>query len=342
VQVFISYSGESRDMVKALVEDLQAFEHDPWFDQVLTGGHTWWSTVLEQILTCDLFIFALSPESLDSHACKLEYTYASGLQKRILPIMVSDGVSPNLLPPALSKIQYLDYRRVERASTLALLKVLDALPEAEPLPDEKPEAPEVPISYLGELKDRIESRDPMDGQTQAMLVLRLKQQLSNEKEAADVRLLLRTLRKRSDLLATVAAEIDALTGSPAARSEPRPRVSKPPPQNRSTPGVAPAEVEVDIVEKSKTYVRLVVAKHIVEGRVDWGGLRTVVTYDDQVVSTRFWILRIYLFSDTHSFVKDENAKPVNYEVRMNAMGGFRIKRNDKVIFSNGILDNLLS
>ena len=66
VQVFISYSGESRDMVKALVEDLQAFEHDPWFDQVLTGGHTWWSTVLEQILTCDLFIFALSPESLDS------------------------------------------------------------------------------------------------------------------------------------------------------------------------------------------------------------------------------------------------------------------------------------
>ena len=66
--IFISYNRKSGAIVKSLVDDIDALGHKPWFDQDLSGGHQWWEEILKQIRECDVFIFILSPESLDSIA----------------------------------------------------------------------------------------------------------------------------------------------------------------------------------------------------------------------------------------------------------------------------------
>src|SRR5262245_20189245 len=156
LKVFISYSRKSQDSATLLVQDLQSLGHEVWFDQELTGGQAWWDQVLAKIRECEIFLFVLAPYALDSQACKLEYMYASDLRKIILPILVSDGVSINLLPPALSATQFVDYRRHDKSAALALVKALNHLGQPRPLPHPLPDPPPIPISYLGNLKDQIE------------------------------------------------------------------------------------------------------------------------------------------------------------------------------------------
>jgi len=236
LNVFISYSRQSQSVVKTLVQDIEALGHKVWFDQELVGGHAWWEQVLAKIRECDIFVFALAPEALDSHACKLEYTYAFDLHKTILPILVADDVSINLLPPALSSIQHIDYRQQNRQSAFALVNALTNLPTPQPLPDPLPKSPEVPISYLGNLKNEIETTTTLSFQEQTALLLKLKEHLGEVKEFDDVINLLKRLRKRDDLFAKVAVEIDTLlistkVASPNPKSIPITRI---PPKKRLT------------------------------------------------------------------------------------------------------------
>ncbi|HLV34575.1 MAG TPA: toll/interleukin-1 receptor domain-containing protein, partial [Spirillospora sp.] len=135
LHIFVSYSSKSRSIVQGLAEDLETAGHQVWFDRKLTGGQVWWDQILEQIRQCDLFIFALTPDAMDSHPCKLEYTYASELGKTVLPVLLADGVSVNLLPPPLTTIQFVDYRGGDKAAAFRLTNALSSLPAPKPLPD---------------------------------------------------------------------------------------------------------------------------------------------------------------------------------------------------------------
>lgn len=208
--VFISYSRESHDLVRSIAEDLQALGYQTWFDQALTGGQAWWDLILEEIQKCDVFAFALEPESFSSAACKREYTYAARLGKSILPVLVADGVPTDLLPEALAQIQFVDYRRGDREALRALAKALSAIPPSASLPDPLPERPPVPISYLGGLREQVEASDSLSFAEQTELLLRLKNGLRNVKDAEQVRTLLKFFRNRDDLYAKVADEIDSL------------------------------------------------------------------------------------------------------------------------------------
>lgn len=120
--VFISYSREAQEKTRALAQDLGALGHDAWFDQELTGGQVWWDKIVSEIQKCDLFVFTLSSDSLGSEACRHEYMYAVKLGKCILPVLVTDGVSIELLPPALAQTHYVDYRREDKESLAPILK----------------------------------------------------------------------------------------------------------------------------------------------------------------------------------------------------------------------------
>ena len=221
-RIFISYNNENREIVKTLADDIATLGHQVWLDRELTGGQAWWDQILAEIRQCHVFVFALSPEALDSHPCKLEHEYASSLNKSVLPIMVSDGVSAGLLPPALSKLQHVDYRRQDRQSALAIARAFSNLSPSPPLPSILPDPPDVPISYLGELKDHIDGVAPLSFDAQTALVLKLKERLRQKTDAKDGRQLLERLRKRPDLFALVAAEIDeALAGHAESSIKPR-------------------------------------------------------------------------------------------------------------------------
>ena len=69
-----------------MAEDVRQMGHAVWYDREVAGGQSWWNAILGQIRDCDLFIFILTPRSLDSQACRNEYTYASALHKRVLPV----------------------------------------------------------------------------------------------------------------------------------------------------------------------------------------------------------------------------------------------------------------
>ncbi len=209
-EIFISYSRDNKEVVNTLAADFAELGYNTWIDKELSGGQAWWTRILEQIRACDLFVISVSPHSLDSYACKLEWLYAHSLNKNILPVMVADGVSTNLLPKELSIIQYVDYRKQDKKAAFDLNKALSNLPGPWPLPDPLPDEPEVPVSYLGDLRTRIEARNKLGFEEQSAILLELKQGLSNQEDIDDIHELIRRFRKRDDLLAKIEREIDSL------------------------------------------------------------------------------------------------------------------------------------
>src|SRR5437762_2508461 len=110
VKIFISYSSKNRLLVEALAKELEDLGHEVWFDKKLTGGQVWWDEILAAICDCDLCVFALTPESLGSEPCRREYTWATAVNKTVLPIMLRD-VDTLALPPELAVIHFVDYRK---------------------------------------------------------------------------------------------------------------------------------------------------------------------------------------------------------------------------------------
>ena len=208
-RVFISYSRKNLDAVTQLVQDLEAVGIDAWHDQTLTGGQHWWNDILANIRGCDIFIFALSPESWSSEACRSELAYVLRLGKPILPVLVADGINMNLLTPPLNEIQVTDYRRRDKGATLSLFKSINAARPAPPLPDPLPEAPPVPVSYLCTLKERIDTPEPLSSNEQITLLFELEEELREGRSTDEIRDLLLSLKRRDDLLARIATKVDA-------------------------------------------------------------------------------------------------------------------------------------
>ena len=208
-KVFVSYSRNNLDVVSQLVEDLQAVGMNTWHDQTLTGGQRWWDNILANIRDCEIFIFALSPESWESEACRSELAYVCGLGKPILPVLVADGINLNLLSAPLHEIQVTDYRSRDKGAAFALLKALNATPACPALPEPLPPPPAVPVSYLGTLKERIDFNGALGAQEQNLLFLELEEAMEEGRSPAEVKELLLSLKRRDDLLAKVAVRVDA-------------------------------------------------------------------------------------------------------------------------------------
>jgi parvulin-like peptidyl-prolyl isomerase len=254
LNVFVSYSRENKLMAASLAEDIRELGHDAWFDQELTGGQAWWQEILATVRRCDVFVFVLTPESLNSVACMRECGYAAALRKPILPILISDQISTTLLPPQLAQIQIVDYRQpAPRGAALRLARALAALPCAGPLADPLPPEPEVPTSYLGGLSEQISGPAVLSFDQQSGLLLDLKRGLGDPETTQDSRELLKRLRKRRDLLATIASEIDWLLASAktipdsSVLQQRLPESSGPPTSEAETelrpPGQFPASME---------------------------------------------------------------------------------------------------
>ena len=209
-KIFISYSRQSESLTKVLAQDIDDLGHVVWFDQELSGGQSWWDKILENIRDCDIFVMVLDPKALSSVACKREYTYASELHKPILPVLVSSEVSVNLLPAALSKIQMVDYRNRDTSAAFKLARALASIAAAGPLPDRLPEAPEDPLSSLAELARQVEAQANMNYEEQSALLFKLKKLFLDPSNTDDALKLLAAMRKRPDLLVSIADEIDEL------------------------------------------------------------------------------------------------------------------------------------
>jgi TolB-like protein len=213
-KVLISYNHKSKDNITALAGDINAIGHTVWYDRELSGGQLWWDKILEKVREYDVFVFVLDQRALESAACKSEYEYAAALGKPILPVLIGEGVSIDLLPPALSQIQFVSYRKDDHDAVARLAKAFNNLPPFHALPDPLPIPPPAPISRLGRLNEQAQATGSLSREEQSLLFLELKSGLDDPENAPDYRRILQVFRQRSDLLASIAKEIDALPRNP--------------------------------------------------------------------------------------------------------------------------------
>jgi TIR domain len=206
-RVFVSYSRRDGDVIETLVNDLRSLGHDPWVDRLLVGGQVWWDAVLQNIERCDVFVIGISPDMINSTACEAEYRYASALAKPILPVTVRGGVADELLPQALGAVQRVNYTTQDKQAFAALLSGLGSLPDAPPLPTTMPIRPAVPMTYLYDLKQEIDSPNPLDAEKQAQIITQLTARMRDGSDPAAMNELLDHLQRRDDLLVRTAQQI---------------------------------------------------------------------------------------------------------------------------------------
>ena len=219
--IFVSYSSRDKEAVARLSQDLQEAGEHVWLDQRLAGGDAWWRAILEQIRGCDVFVFALSQNSIESKPCQAELRYAQALGLPILPVQVGAVDSMQLNPVAT--VQTVDYRT---STSTAGMRLLSALHRAQtqrlPLPSPLPPEPSVPFEYLIRLYTTISGTDQLSPRDQAALVTQLQFGLreDGDHDAArkDIVMLLNKLRDREDVTYRTRTDVDAILASVGANA----------------------------------------------------------------------------------------------------------------------------
>lgn len=248
LHLFLSYCRHDEALAAAIARDLSDVGIDVWRDERLSGGQAWWDTILESIQDADGVVFVLSASSLDSLPCSRELGYAQALGKAILPIRVDD-TAPGLAPPALASLEWVDYDPDDRTSVIRLMRAVTSIPPAPPLPDPLPPAPAVPLSYTTNLAALVHQPEELTAHEQHSLLFQLREGLDDEGHRDECAQLLRQLRSRRELLASVERQIDEAlhrhgqggTAATAARVDlppPPPPPVSPPPGPAATPPAA--------------------------------------------------------------------------------------------------------
>ena len=242
--IFLSYSRRDSDAAAALAAELDQFGQDVWLDKELSGGQLWWDTILEQIRNSDCFVLAQSRASLESKACMSELEYAYSLGKPLLPVMVGDTPPDGLLKRYLAEAQRVDARDSAKV-THGLARALLSLSASPPLPEPLPAPPPVPITYMDTLSGKLEQPE-LSMSEQRNVLADIKAQLAPEREPEAARELLRLMRRRHDLFASVAAEIDELQASVPDEKKPAETPVAPVVQQAAiTSALAPAQTAAE-------------------------------------------------------------------------------------------------
>jgi hypothetical protein len=211
-KIFISYSRFHLQAVEALAADLESTGHKVWYDRELkqTGGQSWWRHILKQVQECEIFIYALSMESVRSIPCHSEWQYALALSKHVVPVQVAD-VDMKHVPRELVELQIVDYFLERPDERLGILQAsLNNLPDTPPLPDPLPEPPPAPIERIHKIAEMLVDPQPVSRETQLIILGDLRQYIREKKDLATVRMLLIELKERDEFLHKLADDIDEL------------------------------------------------------------------------------------------------------------------------------------
>ncbi len=105
-RVFVCYARENEATVLQIVDILRDAGQEPWFDSALLPGQKWKEEILNKIGHCEVFLYALSPESVASYWCQWEYAEAVKMSIPVIPVLLQKNTA---VPDALSETQYVDF-----------------------------------------------------------------------------------------------------------------------------------------------------------------------------------------------------------------------------------------
>ena len=211
--VFVSYSRRDEKLVQRLLSAFRHAQEEVLYDRELPGGELWWQKILEQIRRCDVFVFALSQNSLDSKPCMAELQYAEALSKPVLPVLVGRVIAERTSPFAAT--HYIDYRNPNADSGSQLISNLHRYAaNRQPLSDPLPPEPPMPFLYLMRLQKDITGPQEIPPPEQLQMLVELKSRLNEEagdaSARADIARLLWKLRDRTDAAPATRAEVDKM------------------------------------------------------------------------------------------------------------------------------------
>ena len=211
--VFVSYSRRDEKLVRRLLSAFRHAQEEVLYDRELPGGELWWQKILEQIRRCDVFVFALSQNSLDSRPCIAELRYAEALGKPVLPVQVGKVIAERTGPFAATN--YIDYRNPDADSASQLMSNLyRCAANKRPLPTPLPPEPPMPFLFLMRMQEGISGPQDIPPPEQMQMLAELKSRLNEEagdaSARADIGRLLWQLRDRADATPVTRAAVDKM------------------------------------------------------------------------------------------------------------------------------------
>lgn len=109
ISIFISYSRTDSTFVDRLEADLQARNFRTWVDRrKLEGGQVWLDELEKAIERSHIMLVVLSPEAVKSKYVRMEYRFAQGLGKLVIPLEYQH--CPRV-PIDLNSLQWVDFER---------------------------------------------------------------------------------------------------------------------------------------------------------------------------------------------------------------------------------------
>lgn len=210
--VFISYSTKDTAALTNLLSALRRAHEQFWIDENLRGGELWWGEILEEIRACDVFVFAMSDNSLNSKPCLAELNYAIAVNRPVLPVIVGPIASMRANP--LADMQAVDYQNPDHHSGVALIGAFyEARSRRAPLPAVLPEDPPVPFGYLMRVQRGL-AQPRLSTEAQSELITELRTGFDEDGHDAgarrDIARLLVKLRDRQDVSPLIVDEVDKL------------------------------------------------------------------------------------------------------------------------------------
>ena len=213
MEIFVSHASYDGAAIRSLVQDLERAGMQVWLDQDLKGGEAWWTSILEHIRACKVFIFAVSDNSLKSKPCRAELDYASSaLGLPILPVQIGEVASQRI--DSVFAMQSIDYRKPTSTSAAELIgAVAESANKWKDLPDPLPDPPPIPYEYLQRLGDVINGTAPISYEDQTEILSQLRSAYREETDRhvrADIRGLLDSMQRRPDTAWTKVDEIASI------------------------------------------------------------------------------------------------------------------------------------
>jgi serine/threonine kinase PknH len=140
MNIFLCYSRSDEEVVGALVRLLEDANWNIWLDAKFGTGPNWWKTILHNIRSSSVVIFASSEAALSSMANRSELQYAAELNRPIVAVQVGPMPSSEGLGPLVKTIRL---RPGDPASESEVISAVQAaFQRAQPLPNPLPPEPQ--------------------------------------------------------------------------------------------------------------------------------------------------------------------------------------------------------
>ena len=113
--IFISYSHKDADRVYDFINVLQR-KCNVWFDEGIHFGREWDEDIVSKIDHCSLFIYVITPNSLESKNCKDEIAYAKQNGIPFINVLLEEMELPSIFSFRYGRFQmckYYEYRHKE-------------------------------------------------------------------------------------------------------------------------------------------------------------------------------------------------------------------------------------